>query len=144
VFGGAYVRDFGMDRDRLELTGGISLPIWVPKIVAAIREAESEKRRSLAEVRSTENRVLDEVTSTRARLAGAAEAYAILADDALPKARQNVKASQAAYTSGAIDFLALLDAQRMSLMKELETERARAEWVVRRAELDRAVGGSDR
>lgn len=131
-------------RTRAFATGGISLPIWVPKILAGIREAEADRRRSDAEVRSTENRVLDEVKSAQARLAGAAEGYAILADEALPKARQNVKASEIAYTSGEIDFLALVDAQRMLLMKELETERARAEWVMRRAELDRAIGGTDR
>lgn len=144
TFGGAWVRDFGMEKDRAELTGGISLPIWAPKILAGIREAEAERRRSDAEVRAIENRVLDEVKSAQARLAGAAESYAILADAALPKARQSVQASEVAYTSGAIDFLALVDAQRMLLMKELETERARAEWVIRRAELDRAVGGGER
>lgn len=144
AFGGAYVRDMNMGRDRFELMGGLTLPIWIPKIVAGIREADAERRRSEDEVRSVENRVLDEVKSAQARLAGAAESYAILADDALPKARQNVKASEAAYTSGKIDFLALVDAQRMLLMKELDTEMARAEWVTRRAELERAVGGSAR
>ena len=144
IFGGAYVRDFGLDRNRAELTGGMSVPIWVPRILAGVREAEADRRRAAAEIRSTENRVLDEAKSAQARLLGTAERFAILSKAALPKARQNVKASEAAYASGAIDFLTLVDTQRMLLMKEIETERARAEWLVRRAELERATGGQEK
>ena len=52
-----------------------------------------------------------------------------------------MKASEAAYVAGKIDFLALIDSQRMLLMKLLERERAAAEYAVRRAELERAAGG---
>jgi outer membrane protein TolC len=61
--------------------------------------------------------------------------------EAVPRAEQNVKVSEAAYAAGQIDLLALLDAQRILLMRQLERERALAEHAARKAELERAVGG---
>jgi outer membrane protein TolC len=78
-----------------------------------------------------------------ARTRAAAERWRILAEDAVPRARQNVAASEAAYMAGQIDFVSLLDAQRMLLAEELAAERALAEHAARRAELARAVGGEE-
>jgi outer membrane protein TolC len=132
--GGAYVRDFGEDANEVEVSAGITLPIWWGAIRARIAEAEAEARRARSEARSARNRVLDQVKSASAGLAAAAERHAILA-------AENVKVSEAAYAAGQVDFLALIDAQRMLVMRQLERERARAEHAARRAELERALGG---
>jgi len=141
VVGGAYVRDFGMDENQLELSAGISIPLWWGRINAGIAEAEADARRSRAELRVTRNRVLDEVKSASARLVAAAEQFRILDHETVPRAEQNVKASEAAYVAGQIDFLALIDSQRMLLMKRIERERALADYTMRTAELERTVGG---
>lgn len=140
VVGGGYVRDFGEDEDHVELTAGLSLPVWLGRIRGGVAEAEANVRRADAETHSTRNRVLDEVRQAAARLAAATERSTILRESTLPRARQNVEVSQAAYVSGQLDFLALVDAQRMSLMKELELERARAERTSAQAELLQAIG----
>jgi outer membrane protein TolC len=140
VFGGAYVRDFGMDEDEVELTAGISLPIWIGRIRAGIREAEANVRRAEAETRSARNRVLDEVRVAASRLAAATEQHRIVRDDALPRAEQNVQVTEVAYTAGQVDFLDLIDAQRMRLTQQLELERTRAERSTAEAELRRALG----
>lgn len=140
VFGGAYVRDFGEDEDEVELTGGISLPIWIGRIRAGVREAEANVRRAEAETRSARNRVLDEVRAASARLRAATEQHRIVRDDSLPRAEQNVTVTEAAYTAGQVDFLDLIDAQRMRLMQQLELERTRAERTTADAELRRATG----
>lgn len=140
VLGGAYVRDFGMDEDEVELTGGISLPIWWGRIRAGIREGEANVRRAEAETRSARNRVLDEVRAAAARLTAASEQHRLVRDEALPRARQNVEVSESAYVSGQLDFLALIDARRMLLVQQLELERTRGERSMAEAELRRAVG----
>ena len=142
VVGGGYVRDFGEDEDHVELTAGLSLPVWLGRIRGGVAEAEANVRRADAETHSTRNRVFDEVRQAAARLAAATERSTILREATLPRARQNVEVSQAAYVSGQLDFLALVDAQRMSLMKELELERVRAERTSAQAELRQAVGDS--
>lgn len=140
VVGGGYVRDFGEDEDQVELTAGLSLPVWVGRIRAGIREAEANVRRAEADTRSARNRVLDEVRVASSRLAAAVERHRIVRDDALPRAEQNVQVTEAAYSSGQVDFLDLIDAQRMRLMQQLELERTRAEQTKAEAELRRAAG----
>lgn len=140
VLGGGYVRDVGEHEDQVELTAGLSLPIWVGRIRAGIREAEANVRRTEADTRSARNRVLDEVRVASSRLAAAIERHRIIRDDALPRAEQNVQVTEAAYSSGQVDFLDLIDAQRMRLMQQLELERTRAEQTKAEAELRRAAG----
>ncbi|MBX3465476.1 MAG: TolC family protein [Planctomycetes bacterium] len=142
VFGGAYVRDFGEDENEIELTGGISLPIWWGRIRAGVRESEANVRRAEAETRAARNRVLDEVRAAASRLHAASEQHRIVRDQALPRARQNVEVSETAYVSGQLDFLALIDARRMLLSQQLELERTRGERSIAEAELRRAVGDS--
>ena len=143
AFGFAYVRDLGMGKGEVELTGGITLPVWWGRIGAGIAEAEAEVRRARAELRSTRNRVLQEVASASALVGAAADRWRILAHEAVPRAEQNVKASEAAYVAGRIDLLALIDSQRMLLAQLLERERALADYTMRRAELERAIGGPE-
>jgi outer membrane protein TolC len=137
---GAYMHDFNMGVERYAVGGGLSLPVWVGRIRAGVREAEAEVRRAEAETRGARDRVLDEVRAAASRLAAAAERHRIVRDDALPRAAQNVEVTEAAYTAGQVDFLSLIDAQRMRLMQQLELERTRAERTIAEAELRRAVG----
>lgn len=140
ALGGAYVRDFGLDENEVEATAGITLPIWAGKISAGIAEAEANARRARAELRAARNRVRDEVRRAAARVAAAAERYRVLAGTALARARQNVAVSETAYATGGIDLLALIDSQRTLLAQQREAERALADYAVRLAELERAVG----
>ena len=138
--GGAYVRDLGMDENEVEVTAGITLPLWWGSIRAKSREAEAESRRASAELKAARNRVLDEVKSTSARLAAAAERFTILAEEAVPRAEQNLGVAEAAYTASKLGFLELLDSQRMLLLKQLERERALVEHATSQAELEKAIG----
>jgi cobalt-zinc-cadmium efflux system outer membrane protein len=141
--GGAYVRDFGMDENEVELRAGITLPLWWGPIRAKIRAAEAESRRASAELKAARNRVLDEVKSVSARLAAAADRFRILAEEAVPRAEQNLGVAEAAYTAGKVNFLELLDSQRVLLMKKIERERALVEHAERKAEIEKAVVGEE-
>lgn len=140
VLGGAYVRDAGADRDEVELMGGLTLPLWPGRARAARAEADARLRGAQAEDRATYNRVVEEVRGAAARLTAAAERRRILAEGAVPRARQHVEVAEAAYVAGQLDLLGLIDAQRGLLAQELELARAAAEQVVAGAALDRAIG----
>ncbi len=144
VAGGAYVRDLAMEENEAEVTVGLSIPLWGGTVRARIAEAGAEANRARADLRASRNRVLDEAKSASARLAAATERLRILADEAVPRAEQNLRVSEAAYVSGKIDFLALLDSLRVYLERQLDRERARAGQAVRAAELERAFGGRNK
>ncbi len=59
----------------------------------------------------------------------------------LPAATANIKEAQAAYTSGKVPFLNLVEAQRNSVMLRDRYYEAQAEVLRRRGALERAVGG---
>jgi outer membrane protein TolC len=62
-------------------------------------------------------------------------------DTILPAAEANVQAAQAAYVTGKIPFLSLIEAQRNVVSLRDRYYEAVAEYFRRRAELERAVGG---
>jgi outer membrane protein TolC len=86
--------------------------------------------------------VLDEVKSSFARTEAASARFRRLEAEVIPRVRRNLEASEAAYVAGQIDFLTLVDTQRMLLTSLLAREAALAELASRRAELVKAVGGS--
>lgn len=140
VFGGAYVRDFGADEDELELTAGLSLPVWGWKNQAHRREAQAVCREAEAEVRGARARVLDEVVQAAGRLQAAAAQERILREQALPTAARNVAVTEAAYVAGQVDLLALIDAQRQVLGQRIEQARLEGEGLAAEAALRRATG----
>ncbi len=140
VLEGAYVRDFNLHENHYAVSGGLSLPLWWPRIQAQIREAEAAADVAAADARTARNRVLDEVRQAAARLAAARERLRIVVHEALPPADQNVKVSEAAYVAGQLDFLDLIDTQRTRLVTQLALVRAEGDEVVAAAALARALG----
>jgi outer membrane protein TolC len=63
-------------------------------------------------------------------------------DTLIPKARQSLRATEAAFRSASASFLDLVDAQRSLLDFELSYERALADRAQRLAELEMLVGRS--
>ena len=61
-------------------------------------------------------------------------------DVLVPKAEELVETSETAYRAGTIDFLSLIDAQRMLLTYRLDYERALKTNQQRLAELEMLVG----
>lgn len=61
-------------------------------------------------------------------------------DVLVSKAEELVQASETAYKAGTIDFLSLIDAQRMLLKYELDYERAVTNNQQKLAELEMFVG----
>jgi cobalt-zinc-cadmium efflux system outer membrane protein len=144
AFGAGYMQNFATNNNFPEAVAGITLPIFPTSINAHIREADAVARQSRAEARATRNRVLDEITQQSTRVDAAAERFAIFAKDAVPRAEEAIKSAEASYVAKEIDFLALVDTQRQLLAKQVERERALADYTIARAELERAVGTRSR
>ena len=59
---------------------------------------------------------------------------------ALPKAKENIEVSLAAYSTGGVDMVGVLDARRALQVAELAIAEAQVAREIAQAELERAVG----
>lgn len=120
---------------------GVTLPLWFwQKENFNVRQMKSELKMVEAEYKEKENMVFLEVKEAFV-MQEAAKKLALLYRTAyLPQAEQTVKTALNGYESGQIDFLNLLDTQRMLLEFKLEYYKALIDYEVALAELNKAVG----
>ena len=137
---GAQFTKIGGGPDAWGLTLGFSVPIWVPRIRASVREGERKVDASRARLRATTSRTIFEVKDNHTRWQTATRRARLLRETLIPQAEQAYRAAESGYQAGEVDFLDYLDGQRTLLDRQLDLERARVEAGRRRAALERAVG----
>ncbi|MBU4487814.1 MAG: TolC family protein [Candidatus Omnitrophica bacterium] len=120
---------------------GVSIPIWfMEKQVPGVREKQSELDMIRADYNTMENMALFEVKYAYAE----AESYKKLVEtfetSFIPQAEQALKASLTGYEAGQVDFLNLLDSQRMFLDIKLDYYKTIFELETAKADLEEAVG----
>jgi outer membrane protein, heavy metal efflux system len=132
-------RDTGHDMIGLEVMA--PLPIFGRDRRAAEAEAARSQGRALASRRAARrNDLVRDVRAAHATALRQTRVISLYEDEILPRARENVDAATAAYESGDVDFLTLLDAQLQVYDHELNLLRARAAQMRALARLNRALG----
>jgi outer membrane protein TolC len=132
------VRDSGKDPVMLMLT--LNLPVWRDSYRAAREQARAELRQVQQARIETENTLLAHTAESLYDYDDTIRKIELYGDALIPKARELVQASETAYTAGTIDFLSLIDAQRMLLQYEVAHERALADNRQKLAELEMLTG----
>lgn len=127
-------------KDAVVLRGGVTLPIWRGRLLAAEREAVQALEAARASRDAATSRVLFEVSDGLTRVRTAAETVKLYETTLVPQAEQSLKAATIAYEADRADFLNLLDSQRALLDFRLGYHRALVDFQQRLAELERAVG----
>lgn len=127
-----------------ELNGfvaGISLPLplW-DRRGAAVDAANADARRRVAEAEVVRRRVGREVAEALDGLRAIEEQLAVLAPQLGAESQRALRAAQVAYAEGEISLVEWLDAVRAYQEAESTFASLRAESLIRRAGLDRAVG----
>lgn len=136
--GGRHPSDDGQDPMIAMLS--VNLPVWREKLDAAVREA---KRRHRAARLSRAQEAHDLGAQLRLavyRFRDAERKAGLYRRTLLPKARQSLKVTQAAFRAGRAAFADLIDAQRVLLEFELSAERARTDAARHLAEIEMLVG----
>lgn len=118
----------------------INIPIRYSRRSAAVREASDRIAQRRAEYQNLLDQVRFEVQSSFTRVVQAAEVVRLYRDKTLPAAERSLQSAQANYTTGTLDFLRLLDAERQLNNQRERYYAAIAEYHRRLAELERAVG----
>lgn len=118
----------------------INLPIHRSKYAAGEREANARYREALAARKDRENNLAARVTRVLYDFRDAKRKISLYRDTLLPKARQNMSATDTAYRTGRSDFLDLVDAERALLEFQLSYQRALADHLQSLPELEMLVG----
>lgn len=131
------------DRDSWTASGGVTWPTapWARgRLDARVAEAEADIQAARAQERAIENAVRFAVQEAYVRVQSAAQRAALLRTSIVPQSEQTLEVSRIAYQADRVDFLALVDNQRMLLDVQLAYYRAVSDLEQAIADLERAVG----
>lgn len=120
---------------------GVTLPIWRDKIAAEIAGAQAGQRAAKARLSAEQITLAVEFAEKTFMFRENSRNLALLQERLLPKARQSVEVARAAYLSGQLDFLNLIDAQRTLLSFQLSEVEARTQRELALAELSLLILG---
>lgn len=140
--GGGY---FLMPRDRDSWTASVGItwpgaPWSRGRLDARVAEARAEIEAAAARQRAVENAIRFAVQEAYVRVQSAAQRAALLRTSIVPQSEQTLEVSRVAYQTDRVDFLALIDNQRVLLDAQLAYYRAISDLEQAIADLERAVG----
>lgn len=131
-------------RDRMDQGIGvmlsITLPIWKDRYRSAQRQALHELDAAVQAKVDRRNMLQFELQMALFNLRDADRKVALYSDDLLPRARQSLQTTQAAYVGGLADFSDLIEASRLILEFELTLARANADRLKQLAEIEAILG----
>jgi outer membrane protein TolC len=118
----------------------INVPIRGARRDAAVREASNRVAQRRAELQERLDQVRYEVQAGLSRAAQSQRVVQLYEEKILPAAKRSLDSALVNYTSGKLDFLRLLDAERQLNAQREMYYQSIAEYHRRLAELERAVG----
>jgi len=118
----------------------VTLPIWREKYAAGVREAEFRRDAALKMRADRANMLGADVKMALYQMRDAQRKMVLYRDTLIPKARESLQATEAAFRTGQANFVDLVDGERMLLEFQLMYERMLADHAQRAAELEMLVG----
>jgi outer membrane protein TolC len=131
----------GESRDSYTGTLSMNVPIFQKrKYDAGVREANANLKSSKMAYKNRENMTLFAVKDFHFKVQTAERLVKLYRDSIIPQAKQSLKAAESGYQAGQVDFLNLIDSQRVLLDFNLAFYRAVADFGTNIAGLERVVG----
>lgn len=127
-------------KDPLTVMVSVNVPIWFNRIQAEIKEAEATLEAAEHKRDGMEDELLSQLAMVHYKLRDARRQSALYQEALIPKAVQTLNATKSAYESGGMDFLSLIDAQRMLLSFQLTYYRYNANFYQRMYQLQALLG----
>ena len=118
----------------------LTLPIWTDNYKAARRQARAQLHQKTHEKTQMENTFAGQAQQFLYEFEDSKRKIKLYKDVIVPKAEEMLVASESAYQAGTIDFLSLIDAQRMLLKYQLHYERVMAENAQKLAKIEMIAG----
>ena len=127
-------------RDSVALMFQMNIPLWQDSYKAAERQAKANVRKMTQQKINAENSLAAEVAAVLYDIEESQRNINLHGDTLIPKAEQLVNASETAYKSGTVDFLSLIDSQRMLLQYNLDYQRVLTDNQQKIAEMEMLAG----
>ena len=127
-------------KDPIIGTLGVTLPIWFGKNRARIESAAYQKTAAQLTLESRTQTLEADIRQTLFQLRDADRKLALYQESLIPKALQSLEVSRKGYEAGQLEFINLIDAERILLEFQLAHERARADHLIHRAKLSQLTG----
>ena len=127
-------------KDAVGILASINLPIWPHKVRAGVDEARLMEMRARAAYARQEDLVIYEVQDAYVNLESLVEQWRLYRDLLVPQAKQSLESSEAAYKTGKLTFLELLDSERFLLNVRYGYAKVRSEYLIALARMERALG----
>jgi cobalt-zinc-cadmium efflux system outer membrane protein len=122
------------------VTVGINIPIRRRKYDAAVMEATEDKIGSREGYRNIVNNVEASVRAVGFRIQTLGEQISLFEGTLLPQAEQAMQSTEAAYSTGSLGVLDLLDSERVLLDVRLGLAQLNSDYLKELAEMERAIG----
>jgi len=119
---------------------GINIPIQRRKYDAAVIEATQEKIASREGYRNAVNLMEAVVRKIGFRIETLERQISLFQDTLVPQAEQALESTEAAYSTGSLSILELLDSERVLLDVRLSLANFNSEYLKSIAEMERAIG----
>ena len=129
----------GNGDDILGVTFGLSLPVWKQKTAAIAAESEANRETAAAELRRLETEIEGSLQDLQGRLPLTWDRLRLLEDLLVQQAEESRNSVQDAYAAGTLNALDLLDAEHVLFSARTAVARARADYLIAVAELERTV-----
>ncbi len=128
-------------KDAWSVMVGINLPLWLGKRNAAVREANSMLAANRFTFENLENRVKSEIHDLFYQIEIARKSLALYEQGLLTQAESSLQSAISSYKTGNLDFVSLLDSERMLLNLNLSYAKEQSNINKKLAALERAIGG---
>lgn len=127
-------------KDALAVMAKIDLPLWFGKNKAKVEKARNEYSGIRYQYANKKNVAVAEVKSLYAQIMQSSQTLDLYRNQILPQAEQTLNSALAAYRTGDLGFLDLLDAERMIVQFKLKFYKEQANYYKSVADLERAIG----
>lgn len=132
----------GSGDDPLFVGLSVSLPVWTSSYSAAEREARHSVRAAAAKLEDVRSTLNADITEEVYRIDDSQRRLVLYRESLVPRAREALQLTTAAYRAGSASVLDLLDSERALLEFELSYWRACREYLQGEARLTELLGGA--
>ena len=127
-------------QDAFNVVFSINVPLWRKKLSSQVESATKMVTAQKHAYKSILNQTLFEIEDNLFKIETARETSNLYRNVLIPQAEQSLKSAEVGYITGVVNFLDLLDAERVLLKIQFDYWKSYTDYVKRIADMERAVG----
>lgn len=127
-------------QDAFNVVFSINVPLWSKKLSSQVGSATKMVTAQKSVYKSILNRTLFEIEDNLFKIETARETSNLYQNVLIPQAEQSLKSAEVGYITGVVNFLDLLDAERVLLKIQFDYWKSYTDYVKGIADMERAVG----